>query len=84
MLKMITKKYFSNKTRVVVTGMGMVSPLGNNVQDSWSNMLQYKSGIRDLSNENYVKDLPTNCKIGAPILPSFNSKKYKTLVNFST
>jgi 3-oxoacyl-[acyl-carrier-protein] synthase II len=30
--------------RVVVTGVGMISPLGNNVQDSWGNMLESKSG----------------------------------------
>ena len=33
------------KRRVVVTGMGMVSPLGNNVTSSWSAALEGKSGI---------------------------------------
>ncbi len=31
--------------RVVVTGMGMVSPLGNTVSDSWKNLLAGRSGI---------------------------------------
>ncbi len=31
--------------RVVVTGIGMVSPLGNDVQTSWENALAGKSGI---------------------------------------
>ncbi len=31
--------------RVVVTGIGMVSPLGGNVEDTWSNILAGRSGI---------------------------------------
>ncbi|WP_138495413.1 beta-ketoacyl-ACP synthase II [Paenibacillus pinistramenti] len=31
--------------RVVVTGMGIISPLGNSVEQFWSNMQQGKSGI---------------------------------------
>ncbi len=31
--------------RVVVTGLGMVSPLGGNVEDTWSALLAGKSGI---------------------------------------
>jgi len=35
----------SNGTRrVVITGMGMVSPLGNNVEDSWAGLIAAKSG----------------------------------------
>jgi 3-oxoacyl-(acyl-carrier-protein) synthase len=74
----IISKQFSR--RVVISGMGMVTPLGNNVQESWTNLQNYKSGIRDLSNEKYAKDLPANCKIGATILPSFDTNKYRTLV----
>ena len=37
-----------SKRRVVVTGMGMVSPVGNNVTDSWNNILEGKSGIAPL------------------------------------
>lgn len=33
------------KRRVVVTGLGMVSPVGLNVADSWENILAGKSGI---------------------------------------
>jgi 3-oxoacyl-[acyl-carrier-protein] synthase II len=35
--------------RVVITGMGMVSPLGNDVQTSWSNLLAGKSGAADIT-----------------------------------
>lgn len=31
--------------RVVITGLGMVSPLGLNVSESWNNLLAGKSGI---------------------------------------
>lgn len=32
------------KNRVVVTGMGVVSPLGNTLKDNWANLLAGKSG----------------------------------------
>ena len=35
--------------RVVVTGIGMCSPLGYGVEHSWSQLLKSKSGIRELS-----------------------------------
>ena len=35
--------------RVVVTGMGVVSPLGNKVSDFWQNLAAGKSGITKLS-----------------------------------
>ncbi|KGK08757.1 beta-ketoacyl-[acyl-carrier-protein] synthase II [Vibrio navarrensis] len=34
-----------SKRRVVVTGMGMLSPVGNTVADSWKALLEGKSGI---------------------------------------
>ena len=34
-----------SRRRVVVTGLGCVSPVGNTVQDSWANILAGKSGI---------------------------------------
>ena len=33
------------KRRVVITGLGAVSPVGNNVADSWSSIINGKSGI---------------------------------------
>lgn len=35
--------------RVVVTGLGMVTPLGNNVDNSWKNIIESKSGIKKIS-----------------------------------
>jgi 3-oxoacyl-[acyl-carrier-protein] synthase II len=37
-----------SKRRVVVTGLGMVSPVGLNVKTSWENILAGKSGIRPI------------------------------------
>ncbi|MGY2991247.1 beta-ketoacyl-ACP synthase II [Mesorhizobium sp. URHB0026] len=43
--------------RIVVTGMGAVSPLGANAATSWSRLLAGRSGIRSLPDE-MVGDLP--------------------------
>ncbi|PPC79396.1 beta-ketoacyl-[acyl-carrier-protein] synthase II [Pokkaliibacter plantistimulans] len=34
-----------SRRRVVVTGLGMLTPLGNTVEETWSNILASKSGI---------------------------------------
>ena len=39
-----------NMERVVVTGMGVVSPLGNSVGEFWENLLSGRSGVRSLDN----------------------------------
>ena len=35
----------SGRRRVVVTGLGLVSPVGNTVAEGWSNLLAGRSGI---------------------------------------
>lgn len=37
------------KRRVVVTGMGMLSPLGNTFEDTWKGILAGKSGISEIT-----------------------------------
>ena len=37
------------KRRVVVTGLGCISPVGNTVQSSWSNLLSGTSGIANIT-----------------------------------
>ncbi len=45
-LPLIEGKYFSmQKRRVVVTGIGAVSPVGNSAEESWQSVLAGKSGI---------------------------------------
>ncbi|MBM7586512.1 3-oxoacyl-[acyl-carrier-protein] synthase II [Bacillus pakistanensis] len=41
-----------NKKRVVVTGIGAVTPLGNDVDSTWKNILAGKSGIGELTRLN--------------------------------
>jgi len=50
--------------RVVVTGMGVVSPLGNDVKSTWENLLKGKSGISYINSFD-VSNYPT--KIGAEV-----------------
>ena len=35
--------------RVVITGLGMLSPTGNEVESSWQNILLGKSGVKEIS-----------------------------------
>lgn len=37
------------KRRVVITGTGVLSPIGNNTEDTWRNLLAGKSGIRPIT-----------------------------------
>ena len=48
--------------RVVVTGLGLVTPLGCGVDSAWANLLAGKSGARRVT-EFEVSDIP--CQIGA-------------------
>lgn len=50
--------------RIVVTGMGIVSPLGCGVSHVWQALLQGKSGISRL-NEEIVRDIP--CKVAGQV-----------------
>ncbi len=52
------------ETRVVITGMGTINPIGNTVEEYWSNLIAGKSGVRLAQHtelENY------SVKIGAEI-----------------
>ena len=43
--------------RVVVTGMGLLSSIGNNLETSWKNLINSKSGIKQINHFD-VSDLP--------------------------
>src|SRR5471032_3192329 len=59
----ISEAPMSNR-RVVVTGMGLVSPLGSGVELVWQRLLAGHSGLRKLPDE-VVADLPA--KVGGPV-----------------
>ena len=51
--------------RVVVTGMGLVSPLGNSVSECWENLVAGKNGIGPITlfdTENYKAKLAAEVK----------------------
>ncbi|MFC4560040.1 beta-ketoacyl-ACP synthase II [Virgibacillus kekensis] len=60
------------KRRVVVTGTGVVSPLGNDVETMWKNIINGKSGIKRLESEEY-EDI--NTKIAGAI-DDFSGERY--------
>ncbi len=39
-----------SKRRVVITGLGIVSPVGNNVEEAWTNIINGVSGISLIEN----------------------------------
>lgn len=53
--------------RVVVTGMGLVSPLGSGVEVVWQRLLAGRSGLRNLPDE-VVADLPARVGGAVPTL----------------
>ena len=61
-----------SKRRVVVTGMGMLSPLANNVEDTWAGILQGKSGIGPI--EHY--DISNHATRFAGLIKDFDVEAY--------
>lgn len=60
--------------RVVVTGMGIVSPLGSNIEEAYKNAINGKNGIKEITSFD-VEELEV--KIGAPV-SGFDPLKYLT------
>lgn len=58
--------------RVVITGVGAITPLGNNIQDFWDGIKRGKSGV-DFITHFDTTDFPT--KIGAEV-KGFNPEDY--------
>lgn len=58
--------------RVVITGLGIISPVGNTVETAWTNILAGKSGIGPLTAFD-VSDLPV--RFGGPVR-DFEVEKY--------
>ncbi|CZF82254.1 beta-ketoacyl-ACP synthase II [Grimontia marina] len=61
-----------SKRRVVVTGMGMLSPVGNTVESSWKALLAGQSGIQSITHFD-TTDFATKF---AGLVNDFNSEDY--------
>lgn len=60
------------KKRVVVTGLGVVTPIGNNVKDFWQGIKDEKIGFAPIS---YFDTTDFKCKIAAE-LKDFNAEEF--------
>ena len=65
--------------RVVVTGIGLLTSIGNNLQTSWDNLIECKSGIKKIKHFN-VDDLPA--KIAGFINNNPNDDNYFNAQSF--
>ena len=61
-----------SERRVVITGLGMVAPVGHTVNDSWNNILAGKSGIQPITHFDVE---PFSVRFGGPIY-DFDPTKY--------
>lgn len=61
-----------SKRRVVVTGLGMVTPLGNDVDSTWKNILAGKSGVNLIENFDTTQH---TTKFAAQV-KNFNTEEY--------
>ena len=68
-------------TRVVVTGLGVVSPLGVGVEINWRRLLENHSGIGQLDGEEYA-GIP--CRVAARVPISNENKSHDGALNFSS
>jgi len=76
-----------SKRRVVVTGLGMVTPLANTVVDTWDKILQGKSGINTITHFD-VSDF--SVRIGGSIknfditdyIPKKDTKKMDPFIHY--
>ncbi len=62
----------NNRRRVVITGMGAVSPLGNDVESSWQGAIAGRSGIGPITRFNTEG---FDVRIGAEVR-GFNAEEY--------
>jgi 3-oxoacyl-[acyl-carrier-protein] synthase II len=76
--------------RVVVTGVGMVTPLGNNADDTWRNVLAGKSGTGPLTKFE-LEGLPPEVRVAAevkgfeaePVIERREQKRMDTFIQYA-
>ena len=61
--------------RVVVTGIGLITPLGIKANNSWNNIINSKSGIKKIPDDLFSSD-DLNCKIAGIIPSEFNIEEF--------
>jgi len=61
-----------SRRRVVITGLGLVSPVGNSVAEGWSNLIAGRSGIATISRFDAA---PFACRIAGEV-KGFNVEDY--------
>lgn len=75
------------KNRVVVTGMGMVSPIGNDVSTSWQSIIDGKSGVevipefQDAGLSTYIAAKVKNLDVDQ-YMPKKDARKYDIFVRY--
>src|SRR5262249_8416371 len=62
----------TSSRRVVITGLGVISPIGSDIGSFWSSLRERRSGIRSIRNVN-VAGLPVRI---AGEVADFDIKKY--------
>ena len=73
------------KNRVVVTGMGLVSPIGDNIQDFWKNLESGKNGIDQITHFDTDKfDVKIAGQSQIQLDNYFDKKELNKLDRFST
>ncbi|MFD2877653.1 beta-ketoacyl synthase N-terminal-like domain-containing protein [Paenibacillus rhizoplanae] len=55
--------------RVVITGMGVISPLGNTVDQFWSRLAAGESGITPIDSFDTTHFKNQDCRLGASLRP---------------
>ncbi len=76
---------FPMRKRVVVTGLGCISPLGNQVQELWENLMAGRSGIDTIT---HYDPSEFECKIAAEVkhfdpVALFGSREARKMDRFS-
>jgi 3-oxoacyl-[acyl-carrier-protein] synthase II len=77
-----------SKRRVVITGLGAITPVGLNVKDTWKNILAGKSGVAPLTDFDNIESFST--RFGASvkdfdittIIPKKDAKKMDTFIHY--
>lgn len=77
------------KNRVVITGMGVVSPIGNSLDLFWNNLLTGKSGLKfnqDLANVGAkcnVSGVPNLSDNENKIIDEYNAKRFSSSIHYT-